>query len=133
MIVDCEDGRRVYESRDMRTAWTEAIGILSFVWVNARSGVSQKESLRVDALMTATIEEGSSCCALREGTPRGIKGPMRSVFGSRTATALFLLDRLPWTMLRIGCSPAPCCTRMAVCIFYKGGATVRVVSSHFPA
>ncbi|RNF12499.1 trans-sialidase [Trypanosoma cruzi] len=58
MIVDCEDGRRVCESRDMRTAWTEAIGTLSGVWVNARSGVSQKESLRVDFLITATIEEG---------------------------------------------------------------------------
>ncbi|EKG00316.1 trans-sialidase, putative, partial [Trypanosoma cruzi] len=58
MIVDCEDGRRVCESRGMRTAWTEAIGTLSGVWVNARSGVSQKESLRVDFLITATIEEG---------------------------------------------------------------------------
>ncbi|RNC32198.1 putative trans-sialidase [Trypanosoma cruzi] len=28
MIVDCENGRRVYESRDMGTAWTEAIGAL---------------------------------------------------------------------------------------------------------
>ncbi|RNC31976.1 trans-sialidase, partial [Trypanosoma cruzi] len=56
MIVDCESGQRVYESRDMGTAWTEAIGTLLAVWVNARSGVPQKESLRVDALMTATIE-----------------------------------------------------------------------------
>ncbi|RNC32172.1 putative trans-sialidase [Trypanosoma cruzi] len=56
MIVDCENGRRVYESRGMGTAWTEAIGTLSAVWVNTRSGVPQKESLRVDALITATIE-----------------------------------------------------------------------------
>ncbi|RNC33825.1 trans-sialidase [Trypanosoma cruzi] len=42
----------------MGTSWTEAIGTLSAVWVNARSEVSQKESLRVDALITATIEEG---------------------------------------------------------------------------
>ncbi|EKG00267.1 trans-sialidase, putative [Trypanosoma cruzi] len=28
MIVDCENGRRVYESRGMGTAWTEAIGAL---------------------------------------------------------------------------------------------------------
>ncbi|RNF06602.1 putative trans-sialidase [Trypanosoma cruzi] len=40
----------------MGTAWAEAIGTLSGVWVNARSGVSQKESLHVDALITATIE-----------------------------------------------------------------------------
>ncbi|RNC54282.1 trans-sialidase, partial [Trypanosoma cruzi] len=45
--------------------------------------------------------------------------------------ACFLLDRLPWTMLRIGCSPGPCCTRMAVCVFYNGGATVRAVSFQF--
>ncbi|EAN82215.1 trans-sialidase, putative, partial [Trypanosoma cruzi] len=56
MIVDCENGQRVYESRDMGTTWTEAIGTLPGVWVNARSGVPQKESLHVDALITATIE-----------------------------------------------------------------------------
>ncbi|RNC34590.1 putative trans-sialidase [Trypanosoma cruzi] len=42
----------------MGTAWAEAIGTLSAVWANARSEVSQKESLCVDALITATIEEG---------------------------------------------------------------------------
>ncbi|RNE96904.1 trans-sialidase [Trypanosoma cruzi] len=41
MIVDCENGQRVCESRDMGTTWTEAIGTLSGVWVNARSGVSE--------------------------------------------------------------------------------------------
>ncbi|KAF5215880.1 putative trans-sialidase, Group II [Trypanosoma cruzi] len=56
MIVDCEKGQRVYESRDMGTTWTEAIGTLPGVWVNARSGVSQDSSLHVDALITATIE-----------------------------------------------------------------------------
>ncbi|EKG01071.1 trans-sialidase, putative [Trypanosoma cruzi] len=40
----------------MRTAWAEAIGTLSGVWVNARSGVSQKETLHLHALITATIE-----------------------------------------------------------------------------
>ncbi|EKF99437.1 trans-sialidase, putative, partial [Trypanosoma cruzi] len=58
MIVDCESGQRVYESRDKGTTWTEAIGTLSAVWVNARSGVSRDLSLHVDALITATIEEG---------------------------------------------------------------------------
>ncbi|EAN82966.1 trans-sialidase, putative [Trypanosoma cruzi] len=57
MIVDCENGQRVYESRDMGTTWTEAIGGLLGVWVNARSGGSWDESLRVGALITATIEE----------------------------------------------------------------------------
>ncbi|RNF05159.1 trans-sialidase [Trypanosoma cruzi] len=42
----------------MRTAWAEAIGTLSGVWVNARSGVSQKKSLHLHAFITATIEEG---------------------------------------------------------------------------
>ncbi|RNC40426.1 trans-sialidase [Trypanosoma cruzi] len=79
------------------------------------------------------LRNGRSCRTLREGTPRGRKGPLRSASGSRTTTARFLLDRLAWTMLRISCSPAPCCTRMAICIFYKGGAVVRAVSFHFPA
>ncbi|RNC53153.1 trans-sialidase, partial [Trypanosoma cruzi] len=57
MIVDSENGQRVYESRDMGTAWTEAIGKLLGVWVNSGSGDYQKESLHVDALITATIEE----------------------------------------------------------------------------
>ncbi|EKF29665.1 trans-sialidase, putative [Trypanosoma cruzi marinkellei] len=55
MIVDCEDGQRVYESCDMGTTWTEAIGTLPGVWVNARSGASLGGNLYVDALITATI------------------------------------------------------------------------------
>ncbi|EKF30833.1 trans-sialidase, putative, partial [Trypanosoma cruzi marinkellei] len=122
MVVDCEDGQRVHESRDMRTAWTEAIGTLSGVWVNARSGAFQKECLHVDALITATIGEGEGHAVHSERARLGEgKGPLRSAFGSRTTTARFLLDRLPWTKLRIGCSPAPCCTRMAICILYNGG------------
>ncbi|EAN89670.1 putative trans-sialidase, Group II [Trypanosoma cruzi] len=57
MIVDCESGQRVYESRDLGTTWTEAIGTLPGVWVNSGSGASQDLSLHVDALITATIEE----------------------------------------------------------------------------
>ncbi|PWV08641.1 putative trans-sialidase, Group II [Trypanosoma cruzi] len=56
MIVDCENGQRVYESRDMGGSWTEAIGKLLGVWVNARSGGSWDEGLRVGALITVTIE-----------------------------------------------------------------------------
>ncbi|RNC35492.1 trans-sialidase [Trypanosoma cruzi] len=97
-----------------------------------------QESLRRKACMwmpssSRILRKGESHCTLREGTPREIKGPLRSAFGSRTTTARFLLDRLPWTMLRIGRSSAPCCNRMAVCIFYSGGATVKAVPSHFTA
>ncbi|RNF14018.1 trans-sialidase-like protein [Trypanosoma cruzi] len=56
MIVDCENGQRVYESRDMGTTWTEAIGKLLGVWVNSRLGGSWDEGLRVGSLITATIE-----------------------------------------------------------------------------
>ncbi|EKF28867.1 trans-sialidase, putative [Trypanosoma cruzi marinkellei] len=55
MIVDCESGQRVYESRDMGTTWTEAIGKLPGVWVNSASENYQGGNLHVDALITATI------------------------------------------------------------------------------
>ncbi|RNF11552.1 trans-sialidase [Trypanosoma cruzi] len=73
MIVDCEDGQRVCESRDMGTTWTEAIWTLSAVWVNARSGVSQKESLHVDAFITATIEERKVMLCSQRGHASGKK------------------------------------------------------------
>ncbi|EKG08613.1 trans-sialidase, putative, partial [Trypanosoma cruzi] len=56
MIVDCEEGQRVYESRDMGTTWTEAIGKLPGVWVNSQSEEYPEGGLHVDALITATIE-----------------------------------------------------------------------------
>ncbi|RNF20859.1 trans-sialidase [Trypanosoma cruzi] len=56
MIVDCESGQRVYESRDMGTAWTKAIGTLPGVWVNSQSEDYWDASPHVDALITATIE-----------------------------------------------------------------------------
>ncbi|PWU83193.1 putative trans-sialidase, Group II [Trypanosoma cruzi] len=55
MIVDCENGQRVYESRDMGTAWTEAIGTLPGVWVKSQSFFWDR-SFHVEALITATIE-----------------------------------------------------------------------------
>ncbi|EKG08181.1 trans-sialidase, putative, partial [Trypanosoma cruzi] len=58
MIVDCESSQRVYESRDMGTTWTEAIGTLPGVWVNSQSEDYPEGGLHVDALITATIEEG---------------------------------------------------------------------------
>ncbi|RNC36275.1 trans-sialidase [Trypanosoma cruzi] len=33
MIAECFEGQSVFESRDMGTTWTEAIGTLSGVWV----------------------------------------------------------------------------------------------------
>ncbi|RNC35521.1 trans-sialidase, partial [Trypanosoma cruzi] len=56
MIVDCEDGQRVYESRDMGTKWTGTIGTLPGVWTKSKPEVSQDVSLRVEALITANIE-----------------------------------------------------------------------------
>ncbi|KAF5215331.1 hypothetical protein ECC02_011993 [Trypanosoma cruzi] len=55
MIVDCENDQRVYESRDMGTTWTEAIGTLPGVWVNSGSEDYPEGGLHVDALITATI------------------------------------------------------------------------------
>ncbi|RNC45046.1 trans-sialidase-like protein [Trypanosoma cruzi] len=56
MIVDCENGQRVYESREMGATWTEAVGTLLGVWVKSQSGTSQDLSLHVEALITANIE-----------------------------------------------------------------------------
>ncbi|RNC40051.1 trans-sialidase, partial [Trypanosoma cruzi] len=56
MIVDCENDQRVYESRDMGKTWTEAIGTLPGVWVNSQSEDYPEGVLRVEALITATIE-----------------------------------------------------------------------------
>ncbi|RNC39934.1 trans-sialidase [Trypanosoma cruzi] len=55
MIVDCENAQRVYESRDMGTTWTEAIGTLPGVWVNSQSKEYSDGGLHVEALITATI------------------------------------------------------------------------------
>ncbi|KAF5215476.1 hypothetical protein ECC02_011830 [Trypanosoma cruzi] len=55
MIVDCESSQRVYESRDMGTTWTEAIGTLPGVWVNSQSEDYPDGGVHVDALITATI------------------------------------------------------------------------------
>ncbi|KAF5219816.1 hypothetical protein ECC02_007245 [Trypanosoma cruzi] len=55
MIVDCENDQRVYESRDMGTTWTAAIGTLSGVWVNSQLEDYPKGGFHVDALITATI------------------------------------------------------------------------------
>ncbi|ESS61671.1 putative trans-sialidase [Trypanosoma cruzi Dm28c] len=54
MIVDCVNDQRVYNSRDMGTTWTEAIGTLPGVWAKSRSFLWD-DSLHVDALIAATI------------------------------------------------------------------------------
>ncbi|EAN96151.1 putative trans-sialidase, Group II [Trypanosoma cruzi] len=56
MVTDCKDGQMVYESRDMGTMWTEAIGTLPGAWVDSRSGGSWDRTLRVGSIITATIE-----------------------------------------------------------------------------
>ncbi|KAF5225363.1 hypothetical protein ECC02_001541 [Trypanosoma cruzi] len=79
MIVNCENGQRVYESRDMGTTWTEAIGTLSGVWTNP--GLYFWDlSLRVEALITATIEEREVMLYIQRGDSSGEK----------RATALYL-------------------------------------------
>ncbi|RNC36146.1 trans-sialidase-like protein [Trypanosoma cruzi] len=70
MIVDCENGQRVYESRDMGATWTEAIGTLPGVWVKSRSFI-QDLSLRVEALITATIEGGKVMLYIQGGYASG--------------------------------------------------------------
>ncbi|RNC56252.1 trans-sialidase [Trypanosoma cruzi] len=81
MIVDCENTQREHESRDMGTAWTEAIGTLSGVWVNARSGVSQKE---------ACMWMPSSLRPLREGRRVMLCTQSGRTSGKKRATALCL-------------------------------------------
>ncbi|ESS58354.1 trans-sialidase [Trypanosoma cruzi Dm28c] len=78
MIVDCVNGRRVYESRDMGTTWTEAIGTLPGVWVNARSFLWDV-SPHVDALITATIEGRKVMLYIQRGD-----------FSGENANALYL-------------------------------------------
>ncbi|KAF8289386.1 putative trans-sialidase, Group II [Trypanosoma cruzi] len=80
MIVDCEDGQRVYESRDMGTTWTEAVRTLSGVWTKPQPGDSKKGSLHVEALITATIEGRKVMLYIQRGYTSGEK----------RATALYL-------------------------------------------
>ncbi|PBJ77818.1 trans-sialidase [Trypanosoma cruzi cruzi] len=80
MIVDCENGQRVYESRDMGTAWTEAIGTLPGVWVNSQSKDYSNGGLHVEALITATIEGRKVMLYTQRG----------HALGKERATALYL-------------------------------------------
>ncbi|KAF5225294.1 hypothetical protein ECC02_001471 [Trypanosoma cruzi] len=73
MIVDCEDGQRVYESRDMGTTWTGTIGTLPGVWTKSKSAVILDLSLHVDALITATIEEKKVMLYIQRGYASGEK------------------------------------------------------------
>ncbi|RNC31974.1 surface protein-2, partial [Trypanosoma cruzi] len=56
MIVQCKDGQSVFESRDMGTTWSKAVGALSGVWTKSKPGAPWDKSLHVGALITATIE-----------------------------------------------------------------------------
>ncbi|RNE95736.1 trans-sialidase [Trypanosoma cruzi] len=108
----------------MGTAWAEAIGTLLGVWVNARSGVSQKESLRVDAFITTTIEGRRVMLCTQRGHASGEK--------RTTAHCLWVTDNNR-TFYFGPAAVDNAANRMAVCIFYKRGAMVNAVSSHFPA
>ncbi|PWV04342.1 putative trans-sialidase, Group II [Trypanosoma cruzi] len=80
MVVDCESSQRVYESRDMGTTWTEAIGTLPGVWVNSQSEDYPDVSLHVEALITATIEGRKVMLYIQRG----------NFSGEGNATALYL-------------------------------------------
>ncbi|PWV14020.1 putative trans-sialidase, Group II [Trypanosoma cruzi] len=80
MIVDCENGQRVYESRDMGATWTEAVGTLPGVWAKSQPKVSQYVSLHVEALITATIEGRKVMLCTQRGYASG----------KNKATALYL-------------------------------------------
>ncbi|RNC38578.1 trans-sialidase-like protein, partial [Trypanosoma cruzi] len=80
MIVDCKNGQRVYESCDMGTTWTEAIGTLPGVWVNSQPGDYPEGVLHVDALITATIEGRKVMLYTQRG----------HASGGNKATALYL-------------------------------------------
>ncbi|RNC36158.1 trans-sialidase-like protein [Trypanosoma cruzi] len=84
MIVDCESEQRVYESRDMGTTWTEAIGTLSGVWVNPQSEDYPDVSLHVEALITATIEGRKVMLYTQRGHASGE--------GNATALCLWVTD-----------------------------------------
>ncbi|KAF8285035.1 putative trans-sialidase, Group II, partial [Trypanosoma cruzi] len=72
MIVNCKNGQRVYESRDMGTTWTVAAGTLPGVW--ASPGLYFWDlSLRVEALITATIEEREVMLYIQRGDSSGEK------------------------------------------------------------
>ncbi|RNC42179.1 trans-sialidase, partial [Trypanosoma cruzi] len=79
MIVDCDDEQNVYESRDMGTTWTTAVGTLSGVWVKSQSFFWDL-NLHVDALITATIEERKVMLCTQRGYTSG----------ESKATALYL-------------------------------------------
>ncbi|RNC44685.1 putative trans-sialidase [Trypanosoma cruzi] len=96
MIVQCKDGQSLFESRDMGATWTKAIGTLSGVWTNSRLGLFWEDNLPVEVPITANIEGVKVMLYDWKGTSRGRKRKMCSIFGSRTTTARFLLDRLPW-------------------------------------
>ncbi|EKG06429.1 trans-sialidase, putative, partial [Trypanosoma cruzi] len=80
MIVQCIDGQRVYESRDMGKTWTEAVGTLSGVWAKPQPGDSKKGSLHVEALIAATIEGRKVMLYIQRGY----------ISGEKRATALYL-------------------------------------------
>ncbi|RNC42181.1 trans-sialidase [Trypanosoma cruzi] len=93
MIVNCKSSQRVYESRDMGTTWTEAIGTLPGVWVNSRLYFWDL-SLRVEALITATIEGRKVMLCTQRGDFSGEKRERALYLWVTDNNRSFLLDRL---------------------------------------
>ncbi|PWV16414.1 putative trans-sialidase, Group II [Trypanosoma cruzi] len=71
MIVDCEDGQRVYESRDVGATWTGTIGTLPGVWTKSKSTAILDLSFYVEALITASIEGRKVMLYIQRGYASG--------------------------------------------------------------
>ncbi|EAN89836.1 putative trans-sialidase, Group II [Trypanosoma cruzi] len=71
MIVDCEDGQRVYESRDVGATWTGTIGTLPGVWTKSKPTAILDLSFYVEALITASIEGRKVMLYIQRGYASG--------------------------------------------------------------
>ncbi|RNC52909.1 putative trans-sialidase [Trypanosoma cruzi] len=124
MATRCHGGRTVYESRDVGkhgrgpSGHSQACGRRHKRKCSSQIGLLGPSSPR-------PLRNGKSCFILRKGFLVGRKIQMRFTFGSRTTTARFLFDRLLRTMPRRRRFPAPCCTWMAIGIFYGRGTAMR--------
>ncbi|KAF5220872.1 hypothetical protein ECC02_006032 [Trypanosoma cruzi] len=73
MIAECFEGQSVFESRDMGKRWKNAARTLSGMWVISHSGFRWDESLRVGALIAATIGGRKVMLYIQGGNSSGKK------------------------------------------------------------